>query len=425
MKRVLSSLFAGLVIAGCGPNPPPPVKVMVVAPKQTGAYSTREVQLQTITSITALKGTVASLIGGGRIIIDSTDPLQNLKGGLANQTDDERLASIVKDRGLDVRGNYIERAGVLWPADFDTWNMATTYYNFEQSYAYFQTVMGVDLPEIQNQKVYYWPEVHFDDPVALTDNALYLSVIKSFVVVPQAAQQRIPLAMNLGIIAHETAHRVFNHRVLIDEGIHPALERWSLAPFNLLKSIDEGFADFHGYGATALSDSGPRPNFLEVSLSDPTALKVREVSNNKACMTAPLRTSFTNSAPGAWVSSPDMYQVGNLFAAALYQAGNRVGGPTGVKQMAKFLVNSYDDSNPESLGLRQLVNPNLTNPAAFTPEAVANTIAAHITNDELKDAWCSEIVDRMQLDCPNFPCGEKLPACRSNSVRGTACTVLP
>ena len=40
-------------------------------------------------------------------------------------TDDQRYEVLVKDKGVDVRGHYIDRGGVLWPADFHTWQMVT------------------------------------------------------------------------------------------------------------------------------------------------------------------------------------------------------------------------------------------------------------------------------------------------------------
>ena len=108
----------------CGPNPPAPVRVMAIVPVETGGYETREVQLQTIGNLTTLKGSVAELVGVNRVTIDPNDPIQ--RGGIENLTDEQRYEVLVKDKGSDVRGNYLDRAGVLWPADFHTWNMVTT-----------------------------------------------------------------------------------------------------------------------------------------------------------------------------------------------------------------------------------------------------------------------------------------------------------
>jgi len=426
MKPLLSAVAVVLVVVGCGPNPPVPVRVMAVAPTETGLYSTREVQLQTITSITAMKGSVAQFIGGGRIVLDSTDPLQNLAGGLANQTANQRYQAVVKDQGLDVRGNFIERGGVLWPADFDTWNMVSTYYNFEQSYTYYADLAGIELPEIQNQRVFYAPEVHFNDPNALTDNALYLSFIDSFVLVPQRNDQLVPLSMNLGVIGHEVAHKIFNHRVMADQGIHPALLTWNLVPFNLLKSIDEGFADFHGYGATVESIGGPQPDFLRHSISNAAAVTARDLSRNQACMTASLRNALKNFSPTQWVSSPELYEVGTIFAASFYQVGNRISGVPTIITLENALLKSYNDPSATTPGLSQLLNQNVNNPAAFTPEAVANIIASHIgnqVNDPLRVAWCTEITNRMQLSCIQFPCDE-MPACGGAAKRDGDCKVV-
>ena len=192
-----------------------------------------------------------------------------------------------------------------------------------------------------------------------------------------------------------------------------------------LKSIDEGFADFHGYGVTCTSVTGCLPSFLGVSVSDAAVVKSRSLANNDACMTAPLRTSFKTSLPGAWVSSPDMYQLGTLFASTLYQVGNTAAGVAGVRQMQRALLAAYDDPTPAKLGLSQLVNQNINNPAAFTPEEVANSIAVHIYDLTLRDRWCGEVVERLQLDCPAFTDCPKLPDCRGTSSTSTKCPKVP
>ena len=218
--------------------------------------------------------------------------MQQLNGGIANMSDQQRYDVIVKDKGGDVRAHYVDRSGVLWPADFHTWNLVTTYYNFERSYAYFNAIYdGVDPVELRPMRVHYWADVQLNSP-SLTDNILYLSFVKSFVITPFLTNKLIPLSMNVGVVGHETAHRVFNFKALSDSGIHPALGTWSLEAFNLLKSLDEGLADFHGFSVTCGEAAGCRPNFLAISLDDPRTVGFRNVGRQDACMDEPLRTAF-------------------------------------------------------------------------------------------------------------------------------------
>lgn len=427
-------LLLGLaLLAACGPNPKAPVKVMALVPDQTGTFTTTQVELTTVTDVTALKGDVVQLVGGARVVVDANDPLQQLNGGLGNMTDAQRYEVIVKEKGLDVRGHYIDRSGVLWPGDFHTWNMVSAYYNFERSYAYFNDIYdGVDPVELRPMRVMYWADVQLNSTTPLTDNALFLSFVKSFVVTPFGAEAtkngRVPLAMNIGVVGHEVAHRVFNYRALSDHGLHPAVTTWGGPPFNLLKSLDEGLADFHGFSVTCGEAAGCRPNFLASSLTDERTISNRNVGRSDACLDETTRNAFNTFSQGQWVMAPEMYKVGNLIAASLYQAGNKTG-KLGVLQ--KSLLLAYDDESPTKPGLRQFIANNLNSPAAFTPEAVVNIIAGHVSDPELKKQLCSEFSTRLQLRCGAWPCNlgpnneDIMPGCPATARRDSACPTLP
>jgi hypothetical protein len=400
---------------GCGPSAQVPVQVMALAPDVTGLFTTTQVQLVTVTDMVALKGSVINLVGGVQVRLDASDPLQ---ANLASETDDQRYAAVVKNTGMDVSATYIDRSGVLWPADFHTWNMVTSYYNFERAYAYFVGVYdGADPAELRNQRVMYWPDVYWNSSSPLVDNALYLALIKSFVLVPPQTFQQIPLAMNIGVIGHEFSHRAFNYKALSDSGDNPAFSAWSGSAFNLLKSIDEGFADFHGYGVTCLEVAGCRPNFLDGSIPDPTLVHARDLSRADACLDANLRNAYLNFQPSQWTSDADMYSLGTLWAASLYQAANQA---SQLEAMQKALVAAYDDPSPTTPGLRQLVNGNLDTPQNFTAEAVADVLLAHLgAGTELQRLTCSQLLTRLQLSCTlgsGTLCAE-IPNCPATAAR--------
>lgn len=426
-------LFALAVFAtvSCGPNPKPPVQVMALIPDETGAFATQRVELNTITNLTTFEGSIAKFTGGARVVLDPNDPTQQLNGGIQNMPDAQRYDILVREKGGDVRGHFVEKSGVLWPGDFHTWNMVSTYYNFERSYDYFNFIYDGDDPkELRPLHILYWPEVHLNSADPLVDNALYLSFIKSFVVVPFKDSQLIPLAMNIGVIGHETAHRVFNFKALSDQGIHPALGVWVLQPFNFLKSLDEGLADFHGFSVTCREPAGCRPKFLAISLDDSRTVGFRDVSNQAACMDANLRNSFQSSTQSAWVASPDMYKVGNLVAVSLYAAGNKTGK---LEVLQKALIKAYDDDSVATPGIRQLIEANMGDAQLgtknFTPEAVVDIIAAHISDPDLKKQVCTEFSTHMQLRCGQWPCElDGFPAmtnCPPTARRENTCPLLP
>ncbi|MFZ5444675.1 MAG: hypothetical protein ACOZQL_32070 [Myxococcota bacterium] len=418
-------------ITACGPAAKDPLKVMALVPDEAGTLATTEVELTGLTDVAALKGSVVQLVGSTKVVVDANDPTQQVNGGIANMSDDQRYEVIVKDKGGPVRGHFVDRSGTLWPADFHTWNMVSAYYNFQKSYDYFNQISpegGAN--ELRPLTVHYWSDVYLNTSTPLTDNALYLSFIKGFVVVPFKDQQLVPLAMNIGVIGHEVAHRSFNIRALNKAGVHPALGTWNLRAFNWLKSLDEGLADFHGFSVTCFETAGCRPNFLAQSLdpSSPT-VRYRNVANTDACMDENLRTHFENATQLDWISSPDMYRVGNLVAASLYQAGNKLGK---IDVLQKALILAYDDIDPKNPGIRQLIEANMGDSALgqknFTPEAVVDIIAGHVTDPELKKAVCTEFSTRMQLRCGAWPCElDNLPAmthCPITARRENTCPLL-
>jgi hypothetical protein len=422
MDRPACAAMAVLALLACGPGSKAPVAVMALLPDQTGRTLPTLVQLTTVTDVVALQGAVVSFLGGVEVRLDSADPLQ-----AAARTDAQRYQAAVKNVGMNVDAAYLVQDGVLWPSDFHTWEMVTAYVNFERAYASFVDVYaGTDPAELRGQRVLYWADVSIDGVGPLVDNTLYLAPLKSFVVLPPQAFQRLPMSMNLGVVGHEVAHRSFNFRALADQGIAPALATWNGPAFNLLKSIDEGFADFHGYGLTCLQSAGCQPAFLAASLPDgDRRVAARDLSRPGACLDASLRTAFRTFSRDQWIAADELYQVGSLWAAALYQAGNKAGN---VGALRRALVAAYDDEQVARPGLRQLISRNLNSQDQFTPEAVAEALLSHLTDPELKRLTCGELLTRLQLDCVPGGLCPLIPSCPASAARDadpvTGCALL-
>lgn len=372
---------------------------MVLKPDATGTLDIAEVELNTVDDIVTLKGVAASFLGGTRLSIDPNDPLQLVNGGLVFMSDEQRYEAIVKDKGTDVRAHYVVNNGVLWPEDFHTWDMVSLYYNFERAYGYYFELDRTKEPkELQRVPVHYWANFKLNG-TQVTDNMLYLSLIKSFVVAPLATNDARPLPMNIGVVGHEMAHRLFNVRALQGAGLPSPLVEWALEPFNLLKSLDEGLADFHGFSVTCREVSGCNPKFLDSSIADSATRKIRDVSRIDACLDSTTRQALASFDQTKWITSPEMYKVGNIIASSLYQAGNKAGRIDGVQ---RGLLAALDDDTIGNLGLRQLINTG--QPALFTLENVADVIAGHMPDDELKKQVCQEFSARLNLKCASWPC---------------------
>jgi hypothetical protein len=390
-----------------------------------------------VTSITALTGTLVTLVGGAVVTIDPNDPAQAMA-----VTDDQIEQTLQPNRGGAVHANFIDKGGVLWPADFHSWAMVTTFFNFEQTYLYYQKAYaGAPTDTLKGTRVLYWAD--FKDlttgtDAAITDNAFWFQPIKAFVLVPFEKLQEIPFALNIGVIGHEFGHKVFNQKVFADVAVPPALSgpnQWRLRPYNLLKSMDEGFADFHGYGVTVNAPGpGPRPNFLAASIADKPAVAARDMSDDTHCMTEELRSAFENFDQNQFQGGGLQYKVGTLISTALYQAGNKTGK---IEIIQNALIAAYDDES-QTAGFKQTINLRLTEPTKFTPEKMTDIIAQHIGDPDLRRQVCNQLIDRLQLMCDDsvngLPCGPTfvgqlntpLEHCPAASARGTTpCKALP
>jgi hypothetical protein len=229
MPKSLLPFAIALAFSACAPNPQSPVQVMAVVPLPDGTYGPQLVQIKTLTDAVALKGSVLDMTGGARIVVNSMDPQLSALG--SNPTDDQLAQLYLKDKGTDVSANYIQKGDVLWPADFHTWNMVSTYYNFEKASAYFQT-LGVTTEELDGAQVYYFPSFILTDQSAqpIQDNALFFSPEQAFMILPFQNLQAVPLAMNFGVVAHEYSHRVFNKRVYHGQDYPAPISVWADNP---------------------------------------------------------------------------------------------------------------------------------------------------------------------------------------------------
>ncbi|WP_164018429.1 hypothetical protein [Pyxidicoccus trucidator] len=413
----------GLAV-GCAPDTGAPVKVSALVLNSNGEYVPQEVELKTVSDIISLNGSVADFRGGARIVLDSEDQ------DLATATTPEAFANaLLKEKGHDVKASYIEQDGVLWPADFHTWNMVTAYHGLERAFDYFQTVGNIPSADFKKPvTTYYFPEFVLADvdKDPQRDNALYFSVMESFLVLPFDQLQRAPLAINAGIIAHEYSHRVYNLKVYNGQAFPQTLSLWSTSTpspgANILKSFDEGLADYHAYGTTCRTTTGCDPRFFNTSFHDDPyddIATARDLSNTSRCMTDNLRTQLNNQGLGEF--SGKEYTVGTLLATALYQAGQNAGQR---EVLMRAVVAAYSDTNPQTPGLRQLSEQYLNEQGKFTLAVAAGAIITHVTDPKLKEAVCNELMDHLQIPRDELVGTPNPNLCPPSSLPGTTCPTL-
>lgn len=425
LRTVIAATAALGLAAGCAPETSAPVKVSALVLNSNGEYAPQEVELKTVSDIVSLNGSVADFRGGARIVYDSQD--EDLQSAT---TPEAFVSALLKNEGHDVKASYINQDGVLWPADFHTWNMVTAYYNLERAFDYFQTVGNVPAADFKKPvTTYYFPEFILADvdKAPMRDNALYFSVMESFLVLPFDQLQRAPLAINAGVVSHEYSHRIFNLKVYAGQPFPEALSLWSSSSpslgANVLKSFDEGLADLHAYGSTCRTTKGCDAKFFSTSFHDAPYDQVardRDLSKSDRCMTEALRAQLNNQ--GLAEFSGKEYQVGSILASALYQAAEGQGQR---EVLLRSIVAAYNDSDPQKPGLLQLSQQYLNDQSKFTLAVAAGAIITHVTDLKLKEAVCNELMDHLQIPRDLLVGTTNPNLCPASSSPGTTCPPLP
>jgi hypothetical protein len=421
VRKLTAAATLATLAASCAPETRVPVKVRALVLSSQGQYEPQEIELETVTDIVSLEGQVVQLKGGAHIRLDSKDPeLQ------AATTDEALRRALLKDEGRPVTASYItDDQGVLWPADFHTWNLVSTYYNLERAWDYFRTVADVKAEELPRTTAYYFPDFVLadasDEPQ--TDNALFFSPTQSFLILPFETIESAPLAINATVLTHEYAHRVFNRRTYGGRGLPEPLLSWTLGAglptpgLNVLKSLDEGLADFHAYAASCRSGAGCTTRPLATSFEG-KPVEDRDLSRNW-CMSRELRDQLRSSNFGQF--SGREYQVGTLLASALYKSITR---ESDRQVLARAVAATYSDPDPEKLGFAQLTQAYLQDQQRFTLGRAVRALVQHLPTEDgdLRRTVCSHLATHLQV--PISELAEGRDACPLSTVETGACEKL-
>lgn len=402
-------LFACVAAAllGCMPETKQPVEVMALVRSSGGTWQGSQVQLRTLSNVYTLEGSVATLRGGARIIVDNTDPLLSVPG----LREDQIPSVFVKEEGRPPKPNFVEKDGVLWPSDFHTWNMVTTYFNLETAFDHFQAI-GVPGETLRDLRVFYFPEFVLTQLSRnpQRDNALYFAPVKSLMVLPFQNLQEAPLPINPWVMGHEYAHVVFHKLVYGNAAFPLALSRWSQQGFgatpqaNALKALDEGLADFLAYGITCKTAFGCDPRGGESSFDSAFAAS-RDIEQSTQCMEPSYQNALTTMRLETFTGGGFHYRVGTVLAAALYHAAEN---DAEREILQRSVVSAYP-------ALRQSLEANLETPQNFSLSSAADLLLAHTTSVDLQARLCGQFLGRLKLDLTS------LPSCPDTATATTEC----
>jgi len=309
--------------------------------------------------------------------------------------------ALLKDKRRSVTAHYItDEQGVVWPADFHTWNLVTTYYNFERAWDYFSKTVDVKQVDLPQTTAYYFPDFVLADASdkPQRDNAIFFAPAKAFLVLPFEKIEKAPLAINASILTHEYAHLVFNRRAYGGLAIPEPIAAWSetmgtpTPGLNVLKSLDEGLADFHAYGASCQSTFGCSTRVLETSFEGTTG-DDRDLSKNW-CMSKDLRDQLLYSNFATF--SGREYQVGTILASALYKSAKSA---SDRQVLLRAVAAAYSDMDLAKPGFAQLARKYLGEQPKFTLARAVRAIVQHIpaSPPELKTAVCTNLATHLQI----------------------------
>lgn len=379
---------------------------------ESGAYELRTAEVTTLEDLHALRGEAATPIGNAEIIIEG--------GRLANvETEKQFRDAVLENAGGRVEAQFIDSGGVLYPADFHSLNLATTYFNFEQSRKYLLQ-RGLEPDKLHGVPFYYFPDVRLfgSEQARQVDNAAWFPLLRSFVLYPFDALQDIPLAMNQGVIAHEYAHGLFNAEVLGESWIPRYLAMWctdaSCAEERGLRMIgilEEGFADAWAIGVTGDPRFTRRSLYYLGDARDPSPT---HPAADRYCYSQARFEKHIDEGRDLAPADRDQdwgerqYEIGTMVAATLYRAGRN---DEGVWEQARYdrvmdaLLASYRRTGDRSLAA--LVSADDTGAAFGQFAAIARAVIEGAGDDtEIRNALCAAWMDRFAI-----PAEELGPLC--------------
>lgn len=277
-----------VLMMGCGAAPSAPVDVEVLDfDLDHDEWRLVPSTLTTVTDLDHLTGTLFDLVGAQVLAVDNL-ALQKLEP--ADVDTDQLRANVVDRPGVPVRLSY------SWQAegggrravtnDYESLAMLTVFHHVEQAWLFFRDVVGdASAATREPCPIGFYATVGAKLGIAIpqlaADNAAFMPLSDSFVILRTSLLQGVPLALNRGVITHEFSHRVLHHNVFDGAAFSSWVEHQvidppssaitnpseeQLADFRthvLLRGFDEGCADIH-----AVAFSG-RPDFISDSVGGP------------------------------------------------------------------------------------------------------------------------------------------------------------
>lgn len=305
-------------------------------PTSTELWAIDTKELKTLEEPSKAQGKYFEILTGGTIRIDSANGSLTVATSTSNKTSDLRL---------------MNKSGVIVPRDTLSLYALSAFFSFEQLFEQLDRVIPMNgdtlLKENESRfKIYLEPALldrsEWTQTVVTPKlNAAFNPENNDFYLLKSSELERIPLAANQKVIAHEFGHLIF--KKAFDAGRSDKCQssaeqdfesrkkdknfsgRWAVE--YSISGINEGYADFFSYVFTqsknslgdAFGDAIPNEQKESRSLIGP-AFKYDQLINDDVC-------------------SGRFYCIGTLFARALYQVARHY--EQSPEQMTAFSHNVY------------------------------------------------------------------------------------
>jgi len=198
--------------------------------------------------------------------------------------DPSKKDSIYIDKGQPIRLDYQGRNGVIHPRNFDSMALLSLLYNYEKTMTFWQEQMDLSFDDFGKLRLFYAPRIKVRGRMGTIENtskvnAAFLPGPRDLLFFRTARIEEIPINMNLGVLAHEFSHAIFDYRFADKDATVYMLG--SERNQDELRGINEGIADYFSYIVTnRVEDFGDSLSVLGKYRTLPVAWSYSELSGS-------------------------------------------------------------------------------------------------------------------------------------------------
>lgn len=254
-----------------------------------GNYQLGVVKIDSFMQAEYLVGANVEIRGGASVEIS-----EELSGVFYSEDPDRIYAS----RGSKIKLDYDFKDDTIYPSDYTSMSLLAMFYNFEKTFAFWQNNYDLSVDEfgyttIQNDPVLKASDNNNEIQSTMRTNAAFIGGIRDLWFFKESEFEKVPFKLNRGVMAHEFFHSVFDLYFFKPSNSDRLLGRAE----NVIRSINEGLADFFAYIVTSNpKEIGLSADILALTRNLPVSLDYASASffceNNPYCFGSVLASAL-------------------------------------------------------------------------------------------------------------------------------------